>query len=386
MTTNVSSATSSDTHVPPRVAFIGGGFMAAVHSRAARYGGATILGVASSDGRSAQAATTRLGLGHAYDSAESLFADPAVELVHICTPNAYHFSLAAAALRAGKHVVCEKPLALSSSEAGQLVELAADRGLIAVVPFVYRFHPMVREARARIRAGLAGRVLSIQGSYLQDWLLSESDDNWRVDPKIGGPSRAFADIGSHLCDLIEFVVDDRIERLMAVKKTAFDHRVDTANVSTEDIVCVLFETLGGAIGTLNISQVAPGRKNRLAIEVGASIESLAFDQEKPELLWLGRRRESASLVRDSDILHPDAARYSILPPGHPQGYQDAFNALIADTYKLVRGIATDGLPVFADGYRSAVLTEAILESHRSNAWVNVSHSVPSTNNAEGRMS
>jgi predicted dehydrogenase len=376
MTTNV--APSHITPEPMRVAFLGGGFMAAVHSRAARVAGAEILGVASSDEQSARSATERLGLGDVYPSAESLFSDPAVELVHICTPNATHFALAAAALRAGKHVICEKPLAISSFEAKQLVELAAENALIAVVPFAYRFHPMVREARARVRSGIAGQVLSIQGSYLQDWLLSKNDDDWRVDVKIGGPSRAFADIGSHLCDLIEFIVDDRIERLIAVKKMVFGHRGDTTNVSTEDIVCVLFETSKGVIGTLAISQVAPGRKNRLALEIGASIESLKFDQENSEYLWVGRRRGSELLLRDSDTLHQDAARYSVLPAGHPQGYQDAFNALIADTYTAVRGITPEGLPVFADGYRSAVLTEAILDSHRTKSWINVSEGEAST--------
>ena len=368
MTTNVNLLSAE----PLGVAFVGGGFMAAVHSRASRAAGARFLGVASSTVRSAENASERLGLGPAFASVEELLADPAVDVVHICTPNATHFAFAQAALRAGKHVICEKPLATSAADADELVALAADTGLTAVVPFAYRFHPMVREARARVRRGLAGRVLSVQGTYLQDWLLSEDDDDWRVDSQIGGPSRAFADIGSHLCDLIEFIVDDRMQRVTAVNKTVFPRRGLTAKVATEDIVCVLFETQGGIVGTLTISQVAPGRKNRLALEIGASIESLVFDQENPENLWIGRRKGSELLVRDPEQLDPDAARLSVVPAGHPQGYQDAFNALVFDAYSAVRGAEPDGLPVFADGRRSAVLTEAILESHRLKTWVEVS--------------
>jgi len=357
---------------PLRAGFIGGGFMAAVHGRAVRAAGVIPAGVASSTLEGALRAGSRLGLGRAYSSVELLLDDESIDVVHICTPNVTHVEFAAAALRAGKHVICEKPLATSVEDAEMLTGLANAMGLTAAVPFIYRFHPMVREARARVRRGQVGRVLTVQGSFLQDWLLSSDDDNWRVDETLGGPSRAFADIGSHLCDLIEFILDDRISRLTALTRTAFSQR-GGRDVRTEDIVSVVFETLAGAVGTLLISQVAPGRKNRLALEISGTAETLGFDQEQPEVLWVGRRSGSQLLVRDPDTLDPSAARYCSVPAGHPQGYQDAFNSFTSDVYFAVAtGTAPDGLPLFVDGLRAARLTSAVQRSAREGGWQDVS--------------
>ncbi len=344
--------------------------MAEVHSRSARAAGAQLIGIASSTKQSAIAASERLGIGHAYSTVGELLADDRVDVVHVCTPNYLHAEFAAAVLNAGKHVVCEKPLATSVADATDLVDLAAESGRVATVPFVYRFHPMVREARERVRNGDVGRVLSLQGSYTQDWLLSRGDDNWRVDAKLGGDSRAFADIGSHLCDLIEFVLGERIARLNAITSSVFGERGTSKNVTTEDLASVIFETESGVQGTIFVSQVASGRKNRLSLEVSGTVESIAFDQEIPEQLWIGRRSGSQLLVRDPMSLSAEAAKYSILPSGHPQGYQDAFNAFIADTYRTARGEGgdVDGLPTFADGLRAVHVTQAVLDSSRTGLW------------------
>ena len=352
-----------------RAGFVGGGFMAGVHSRAVRAAFGSPVAVVSSSSSSAARASERLGLGTAYASLEQLLADDSVDVIHVCSPNVTHARFATLALDAGKHVICEKPLATSVAEAEALVGLANRSGLVAAVPFVYRFHPMVREARARVVSGEVGTVLSIQGQYLQDWLLSHDDDNWRVDAFSGGSSRAFADIGSHLCDLIEFILNDRIKNLSAVTRTVFSERRVNKNIQTEDIVAILFETHLGAVGTLLISQVAPGRKNRLTVEICGKDESLSFDQENPEMLWLGRRGGSQTLVRGAGTLDPSAARLSFLPAGHPQGYQDAFNGFIADTYDAIRtGTVPGGLPQFTDGLRAAQLTSAVQRSARERSW------------------
>lgn len=351
-----------------RAGFVGAGFMAEVHSRAARAAGAEIAGIASSSHASAARAKDRLGAMKAYASVQDLVEDDAIDVIHVCTPNITHLAIAEAALNAGKHVVCEKPLATNVTDAAAMTALARTLGRTAAVPFIYRFHPMVREARARVRHGQTGRVLTIQGSFLQDWLLSSEDDDWRVDESLGGPSRAFADIGSHLCDVIEFILDDRISRLAALTRTAFTQR-GGREVRTEDIVSVMFETSGGAVGTLLISQVAPGRKNRLALEISGTMETLTFDQEQPETLWVGRRAGSQLLVRDPAALDPSAARYCSLPAGHPQGYQDAFNSFISDVYLAVRsGTVPDGLPLFEDGLRAACLTAAVQRSAQEGGW------------------
>jgi predicted dehydrogenase len=360
-----------------RVAFVGGGFMTSVHARAARAAGGQLVGVASRTESSAEEARSAVGAQVAYRSVDELLADERVNVVHICSPNQTHASITRAALAAGKHVICEKPLATSVADAADLARFASNFTVVAAVPFVYRFHPMVREARARVRRGQSGRIFSIHGAYLQDWLHSTTDDDWRVDPRHGGPSRAFADIGSHLCDLIEFVTGDQIQRLVSRVRTVHADRETNKNVSTEDVVTVVFETARGVIGTLHVSQVAAGHKNGLSIEIAAENESLNFRQEAPDYLRLGTKAGFLDSVR-SDALSAEVARYSIVPAGHPQGYQDAFNAFVSDAYTGIRGTAPDGLPTFDDGLRAAVLTEAVLRSHDTGQWVEtISHSSPS---------
>lgn len=353
---------------PLGVAFIGGGFMADVHSRAARAAGARIVGVTSSSPARSAAAADRIGADVAFDDVDALLADPAIDVVHVVTPNATHHDLTARVLDAGKHVVCEKPLATTVADAVDLEQRATAAGVVATVPFVYRFHPMVREARARVAAGQVGQLFSVQGAYLQDWLLAADDDNWRVSTEAGGASRAFADIGSHLCDLLEFVTGDRLARVQALTNTVFAERASTGPVHTEDLAGVLAQTHRGAVVSLLVSQVAPGRKNGLVLELHGATESLRFEQERPEELWIGARTGSRAHLRNNEELHPDAARLAVLPPGHPLGYQDAFTAFAADTYAAVRGTHPEGLPVFADGVRAARITDAVLASARSGTW------------------
>ena len=354
-----------------RAGFVGGGFMATVHSRAARAARAELAGGASSSAVRARDAADRLGLDAAFDSVEALIADPDIDVVHVCTPNATHAAIARAALEAGKHVICEKPLATTSADALSLVDLAAERGLVAAVPFVYRFHPMAREARARAARGDTGRLLSVHGAYLQDWLATPHDDDWRVDASLGGPSRAFADIGSHLVDLVEFVSGDRIVRLNASTRTVYEQRAMNVDIATEDLAAVVVELASGAVGTLLVSQVAPGHKNALTIELSGTDASLRFEQERPEQLWVGRSDSATIVDRDAARLAPDAARLSLVPAGHPMGYQDAFNAFVADAYAAIGGASPDGLPRFDDGLRAVRVTEAVLASAASGAWEDV---------------
>jgi predicted dehydrogenase len=381
---------------PLRAGIVGTGFIGAVHARSARLAGAQVAAVAASSHASARAAAVTLSAEQAFGSAQQLVASDAVDVVHICTPNHLHVPLATAALAAGKHVICEKPLALDDGAAAALVEHAASRPeLQAAVPFVYRYYPMVREARARLRNGSTGALRLLHGTYLQDWLSHPADDNWRVDRKLGGPSRAFADIGSHWCDLAEFTSGHRIVRVSARTATVMPKRVDGGNrhafareddgdvaaaaapqrlVTTEDVAIVHFETDGGALGSVVVSQVSQGRKNRLWIEWDGADEALAFDQERPETLWRGQRDGALLLPRDRALLSPDAARLSSLPPGHPQGYADCFDAFVADVYAAIRGAEpADGLPRFADGRRAVQITAAVLDSAAAGgAW----HEVP----------
>jgi predicted dehydrogenase len=360
---------------PLVTAIVGGGFSARLHVAAIRASGSEVLGVLSSNAETSATAAAELGIHTSFANLDELLRSP-VDVVHVCSPNSTHVSIAEAALNASKHVVCEKPLATTATDARRLVDLAAQRGLVATVPFVYRFHPMVREARELVRNGSVGDALLVQGSYLQDWLLEPSADNWRVDSSLGGISRAFADIGSHLCDITEFVLGDRITRLMATIKTVHEQRATRLDVETEDMAVVLFETLKGTLGTFSVNQVAPGRKNRLAIEVSGSRQSLFFDQEHPDEMWVGKKASSHVIQRDPSILSPDAARLSRLPAGHSLGYQDAFNAFVSDAYQAIRTAAPEGLPQFEDGLRAVQITDAVLTSHHTSSWVSVDEDAP----------
>jgi predicted dehydrogenase len=348
-----------------RSGIIGTGFIGGVHAYAVRAAGGVLAHVAAESPEHAAAAARRLGAEHACASPEELINADDVDVVHVCTPNALHVPQAEAAIRAGKHVICEKPLATDPADARRLVEAAADAGLVAAVPFVYRFYPSVREARARIGAGDAGPLWLLHGSYLQDWLAGSDATNWRVDPKLGGASRAFGDIGVHWCDLMEFTTGHRITRLIARMATAYPDRI------TEDGAAVLFDTDRGASGSVVVSQVSLGRKNRLWFEFDGPSASYAFDQELPDSLWVGGKRGNQVVPRGPDTFSGPAAGYARLPAGHPQGYQDSFTAFVADVYAAIGGHKPDGLPVFADGLRAAVLTAAVVESAADETWVEV---------------
>lgn len=374
--TSTFGAVTGTRPVALRAGVVGLGFIGEVHVRAIRAAGGVLSAVADVSPERSVLSAERLGALTGAPSAQALIESPDVDVVHICTPNHLHASLARQAIAAGKHVICEKPLATLRADAEVLVAEAQAAGVVATVPFIYRYYPTVREARARVTSGASGPVRLIHGSYLQDWLSKPEDNNWRVDPQLGGVSRTFADIGVHWCDLVEFATGHRIVALAARLLTAVPQRLHDPSssggkVGTEDAVTLLFETDRGAIGSLVASQVTPGRKNRLWFSLDGATTSLAFDQEQPESLWVGSREGTSLVLRGSDSMSEDARRLSVLPAGHPQGYQDCFNAFVGDTYASISGQARDGLPEFADGLRAAVLTEAVLASAASRSWVEV---------------
>ncbi|MFC9691670.1 Gfo/Idh/MocA family protein [Kribbella sp. NPDC056951] len=353
-----------------KVGIVGGGFMGRVHGRSALVSGAQIVGAVGSSPARAEAAAEASGAERGYETLADLLAAD-VDVIHVCTPNNTHREVTLQALAAGKHVICEKPLATSVADATGLEAAAHEAGLVGAVPFVYRYHPMVRELRARLAAGEAGVITSLHGSYLQDWLAGADDQNWRVDDETGGPSRTFADIGSHWCDLTEFVTGDRIAAISAQLRTVNAVR-GGHEVRTEDLATAQFRTEAGVVGTIVVSQVAAGRKNRLYLEVSGTDGSFGFDQEDPDRLWAGRRTASQILTRDPDTLSPGAARVNRLPAGHAQGYQDAFDSFVADSYAAVLGDRPDGLPDFAAGARSAQLIDAVLRSAAADSsWITV---------------
>lgn len=347
-----------------RVAVLGGGMIGRAHAESARRAGGEVTAVLGTSPDRAAAAAEATGAARSFTDLDELFARARPDVVHVCTPNTTHAEFAAACLEADTHVVCEKPLAPTEPEARELSELADRTGRLASVPFVYRFHPMAREMRARVAAGESGIIVAIHGGYLQDWMSRATDDNWRADPDRSGPSQTFADVGSHWCDFLEFVLGDRVTAVSACTATTHPNRGPAARpVTTEDTVTLQLRTGSGVPGTAVMSQAAAGRKNHMFLEISGTEATLRFEQETPDQLWRGTRVDSRTVLRDPETLAPDAQRYCLHPAGHAQGYQDCFDAFVADSYAVARGQDfPEGLPTFSDGWRATRITEAVLAS------------------------
>ncbi|OBF85842.1 hypothetical protein A5791_21970 [Mycobacterium sp. 852002-51163_SCH5372311] len=342
-----------------------------VHARAVHWAGGELTAVAASNPGRTGAACERLNAKRPATAEEIVYADD-VDVVHVCTPNHLHHDVVLAALAAGKHVICEKPLATTLADAHELAQAAAQTDRVTAVPFVYRSYASVREARDRI-----GEISPwlIHGGYLQDFKALAQPGGWRSDPARAGVSLTFGDIGSHWCDLMEFVTGQRITALSAVQAS-------TDAVNRQDGVMVLFRTDHNAVGSLIVSQSSPGRKNKLYFSFDGRVNSVMFDQEHPDELVIGGLRANTVVIRDAAALSPAAARYSVLPGGHPQGYQDCFNLFVADVYRAVRtGQVPDGLPTFVDGLRAARIDAAVAESIASGDWVPVAPAGSARNGA-----
>jgi predicted dehydrogenase len=378
-----------------KTAIIGTGFMGRVHLEAVRR--LEFVEVAAVVGRNLEAAR-RLGAGFSIPTIATdyrdVLHDPAIDAVHICTPNAQHFSMAKEALRAGKHVICEKPLATNVEEGEELVALAASSGVRNCVCHNLRYYPMVQQMRRMREAGGLGEIFAVQGTYFQDWLLYDTDWNWRVDGKSGGPSRCMADIGSHWFDMAEHVTGLRVTSLCVDLQTFHPtrkqpkHSVETfANkllgpegyvetaVDTEDFGAVIFRMGERARGSMSASQVSAGRKNRLSIEVCGAKASVAWNQERPDELWVGHRDTGNQIyVKDPSLLKPAARSYADLPGGHSEGYDDTFKQVFRRFYASINPASPEvapEYPQFVDGLRQLNILHATLQSDRVRGWVDV---------------
>jgi predicted dehydrogenase len=368
-------------------ALVGTGFISAVHVEALRRLGVEVLGaVGSSPDRAAEA-----GFGEVYGSLGELLEDDRVDVVHLTTPNNLHLPQAKQALAAGKHVVCEKPLALTAAESRELVELAYAAGVVHCTNFMARFYPLVQQARSLVQEGSLGAIWNVHGSYLQDWLLRPTDWNWRLEPGRGGELRAIGDIGSHWLDLVQFVTGSRIVEVFADLQTVIPVRRrpvgplqtfaqveaegEDVAIATEDLAHVLLRFECGASGAVAVSQVSAGRKNRLVFELDAAEAALAWNSERPEELWLGHRdRANEVLMRDPSLLQPTARETTTLPGGHAEGFAETFRELYRRVYRAVESggpPAEPDYPTFADGHWENVLGEAIALSSRERRWIKV---------------
>jgi predicted dehydrogenase len=374
------------------VAVIGSGFIGTVHIGALRRLGVQVLGLLEDTPEHGAERADALGLPQAWPDLEALLSDPRVGVVHVTSPNQLHYPQVKQILAAGRHVVCEKPLAVTAEESAELVRLAAASDRIAAVNFNIRFYPLNQHAHQLVRDGGLGQVRLITGHYFQDWLLKDTDWNWRLDPAVGGSLRAVGDIGSHWVDLTSFVSGERVAAVMAELQTVVkvrqrptgpvetfstDRSAETVPVemTTDDVALILLRYASGAVGSVSISQVSAGRKNSIAWEINGSSASAAWDGEVPDQLWIGHRDEpNGLLLRNPALMNATGAAAASLPGGHGEGFGDTFHALFREIYRaIVAGRAPEHplYATFADGHHEMLVGDAVAQSARDGRWVEV---------------
>jgi predicted dehydrogenase len=375
-----------------RAAIIGLGFVGRAHLEALHRRGIPVTGLLGSSPKRSKEACSNLGLERAYASLDDLTRDHDVDVVHICTPNYLHFDQASALLKSGKHVLCEKPLAMDTRQSASLIELASQQQRVGGVAYNLRYYPLCQEARSMVERGLIGAPRLVHGSFLQDWLLYPTDWNWRLDPQLGGELRAISDIGTHWLDLLTWITGRKVTEVCADLATVIPERrrprgrvesfqkstaaeFDEIQITTDDYGSVLLHFESLLRGVMTVSQVSAGRKARLWFEVDGSEGSLAWNSESPNTLWIGYRNQpNEEMGKDPALMSPAARGYAAYPGGHPEGYPDTFAQLFKDFYAYIAAgdlTAPRTFPTFETGHREMMLCDAIAESNRERRWVRI---------------
>ena len=375
-----------------RTGIIGVGFIGAVHIEQLRRLGNVDV-VALTDTIDAQAKADALCVPKGYEDYREMIDNENLDCVHICTPNSTHYEVACYALDKGVHVLCEKPLAVNEDEAKKLLAYAREKNLIHAMNLNCRFYPLAYQMREMVKSGELGEIFTINGGYNQDWLFYDTDYNWRLEPALSGDSRAFADIGTHWIDLVEFITGLKVTEVMADFETFHKTRkkpkkaIDTYSnmalrpedydevpITTEDYAAVLFHFDNGARANCNITQVMAGRKNQMLLSIAGSKCSVHWDSELSNEIWIGRRdRDNGQMVKDPSIMAAAARSIVSYPGGHVEGFPDTFKQNFKQIYKAIETGDTANLDFanFADGVREVMLCEKIIQSARERRWVKV---------------
>jgi predicted dehydrogenase len=375
-----------------RAAIIGLGFVGRAHLEALRRRGIPIQGILGSSPERTREACQALSLDHAYGSLDELAKDKSVDVVHVCTPNNVHFEQTKALMEAGKHVMCEKPLAMDTQQSAAMIELASRHDRVGGVAHNLRYFPLCQQARAMVHGGLIGEPRLVHGGFLQDWLLYPSDWNWRLESKLGGEMRVVSDIGTHWLDLTTWITGRKVSELCADLATVvpvrqrprgrvetFQKRGDAAfdeiKITNDDYASVLLHFEGSVRGVMTVSQVSAGRKCQLWFEIDGAEGSLAWNAESPNVLWIGRRNEAnQSMIKDPALMSPEARGYAAYPGGHAEGYPDTFAQLFKDFYAYIGAgdfKAPRTFPTFETGHEELILCDTIAASARERRWVEV---------------
>lgn len=379
-----------------KAAVVGTGFIGPVHIEGLIRAGVQVQGVLGTSLEKSQRTADVFGLKRAYRDLDELVNDEEVDVVHLTSPNRFHFEQAIQCLEAGKHVLCEKPLAMNSIESGELVRRSILSKVLTGVNYNVRFYPICIEAAERVRRGELGDVFHVSGSYVQDWLHKPTDFNWRVLSDVGGSLRALADIGTHWLDLIQSVSHLEIQSVCADLQTVYpvrqrpiggvetfsskvnreEQRLVDVSVDTEDYGGVMLRFKNGARGVMHVSQVTAGHKNCIRWEMAGSKQSMAWNSQHPDELWVGNRDSAnQSLLRDPGLLSDKARSHAQYPGGHNEGFPDTIKQLFRSFYSAIEAKETEGnasladYPTFADGHREIVLCEAILKSAHEQRWI-----------------
>ncbi|MDO9465215.1 MAG: Gfo/Idh/MocA family oxidoreductase [bacterium] len=381
-----------------KVGIIGMGFIGKIHlEELSRVEGIEVLAIADSNIELVKNIGERFGIKKIYSDWEELVNDKDIEVVHNCTPNNLHFEVNQKVIESGKEIFSEKPLALSSEESGILVEKAREKGTITGINFCYRYYPVIQEAAYRIKSGEIGNVHTVLGHYLQDWLLYSTDYSWRLDPKFSGRSNVMGDLGSHWCDLVQFITGSRIKEVMAELRTVipkrqrpkdksaltFSDRIsqnsEEVDITLDDYGALMLRFENNARGTFTTAQVCAGRKCNIDIQVYGTEKSLAWNHERPSELWMGKRNEANEIFFESPLLqHKSTQHYATLPSGHPMGYRDAVLNLFRDYYNTIKdkregNKAISNHPDFIAGHNEMLVLEAALESVEQRTWTEVKY-------------
>ena len=376
---------------------IGTGFIGPVHIEALRrVEGVQVEAIASIETDKAVKIAEGFSIPKCYKSWEELINDDEIQIVHNCTPNSLHFEINKAAILAGKHIISEKPLTIDSIESAELIKLAREKKVVNAINFNYRFYPLIQHSKRMFEKGEMGEVYLIHGNYLQDWLYYKTDYNWRLESKVSGKSRAVADIGSHWCDLVQFITGLKIKKVFANLTTIHEKRkrpkqsVETfkskeelfseheeITIDTEDVGSVLLKFDNGSQGNFTVSQVSAGRKNHFWFEIDAGKKAIAWNQEEPNKLWVGyREKGNEIIIKDPSLLYDEAKKYAHYPGGHPEGYPDGPKNLFINVYNFIREGRDPvkdhkDFPTFEDGHRENKIVEAIMKSNSEEKWIEV---------------
>jgi predicted dehydrogenase len=377
-----------------RVGIIGTGFIGKQHIEAIRrIPGTEVAAIADQNADMAKSVKEQFKIPVCYSDYTELLKDETIDIVHNCTPSAMHYSINKAIINSGKHVYCEKPLTLTFAESEELVLAAREKGVAAGVNFNYRHNAMVREMHERVKNQSIGKVLLVYARYLQDWLLYDTDYDWRLDPKVGGESRAVADIGSHCFDILQYILDRHITSVYANLITVYPVRKRTKKdggtytekygktleeipVHSEDAAFLMVRFDDGTQGLIDLSQVSAGKKNGLDITINGSEAALEWEQERADKLWVGHRDTgNEEIYAGPQFLTGEARCYAALPGGHSLGWADALKSAVNSFYEsILCGSFTQdlvGYATFSDGHYIMKLVEACLESSRTKVWVDI---------------